>query len=129
MDHNEIIKFMQDFKCDFINQNDEMIIDLDYNIYFDIGMCNDVKDMEAYALLTMCRPIGKGIEYKKRKWRDLLKRFNEYFKCDLTREDMRKIYGELCYSNMENAVKKFIADGFPMDRISEYAAMRNQTVP
>lgn len=129
MEHSEIIKFMKDFKCDFINRNDEMIIDLDYNIYFKISVCNDVKDMEAYALLVLCRPIGKGIEYRKRKWRELLERFNEYFKCDLTRDDMQEIYCELCYLNMENAVKKFIADGFPMDRLGEYAAMRNKAVP
>lgn len=127
--HSEIIRFMRNFECDFINHNDEMIIDLDYNIYFCIDICDSVQDLEANTLLALCRPIGKGIEKRKRKWRELLERFNDYFGTQLTREDMCEIYVHLCYSRMGEAVKKFIADGFPMDRIEEYAAMRKQVVP
>lgn len=126
MEHNEIIKFMRDFGCDFINRNNEMIIDLDYNIYFSLNICDSVQDMEIYALLVLCRPIGKGIEYRKRKWRELLKRFNDYFKIELTREDMYEIYVHLCYLNMEDAVKRFIADGLPVSRLEEYGAMRKK---
>lgn len=126
MEHNEIIKFMRDFGCDFINRNNEMIIDLDYNIYFSLNICDSVQDMEIYALLVLCRPIGKGIEYRKRKWRELLKRFNDYFKIELTREDMSEIYVHLCYLNMEDAVKRFIADGLPVSRLEEYGAMRKK---
>lgn len=123
----EVFTFMKKFGADFINSNNELIIDLDYNIYFSLNNCKTIEDVEASTVLVLCRPIGKGIRYEKRKWRDLLKRFNTYFKCELTREDMREIYSELCYSGMMEGMKLFISDGFKMDQIKKYAKMRNKT--
>lgn len=124
----ELFRFMKKFGADFINSNNELIIDFDYNIYFSLNNCKTIEDVEASSLLVLCRPIGKGIRYEKRKWRELLKRFNTYFKCELTREDMREIYGELCYSGMLEALKQFIADGFKMDQLEKYAKMRVKNV-
>lgn len=120
----ELFLFMKKIGAEFINYNNELILDLEYNIYFSLNNCHSLADIEASALLVLCRPVGKGISFKKRKWRELLKRFNSYFNCDLTREDMREIYGELCYSGMVEATKQFIADGFQMDNIQKYAEMR-----
>ncbi|MEN0587142.1 hypothetical protein [Kurthia gibsonii] len=124
----EVFQFMKKFGAEFINYNNELIIDLDYNIYFSLNNCHSIADVEASTLLALCRPIGKGIRYKKRKWRDLLKRFNSYFNCELTREDMREIYGELCYSGMLKVTSQFIEEGFQMDQLQKYARMRKKVL-
>lgn len=128
LQYQEVFGFMKKFGTEFINYNNELIIDLDYNIYISLNTCETLADVEASALLVLCRPIGKGIQYEKRKWKTLLNQFNSYFGCELTRKDMCEIYGELCYTGMLEALQKFIADGFPMDNLQKYANMRKKVI-
>ncbi|WP_342532687.1 hypothetical protein MHB40_14635 [Lysinibacillus sp. FSL K6-0057] len=62
LDLNEVFQFMQEFKCDFINRFCEIIIDEATNTYVSINECRSLEDVKARILMTMCRPIGKGLE-------------------------------------------------------------------
>lgn len=76
-----------------------------------------MEDVKAKVLMSMCRPIGKGLELKHAN--RLLDRFNKYFNTNLTREDMRKIYCDLCYSSKLEENKDFIKRGFPMHELKD----------
>lgn len=128
LQYQEVFTFMKKFGADYINSNNELILDFDYNIFFSLNTCNTLEDVEASTLLVLCRPIGKGIRYEKRKWKTLLNQFNSYFGCELTREDMYEIYVELCYTGMLEALHKLIADDFPMDNLQKYANMRKKEI-
>jgi len=114
---NEVFQFMQEFKCDFINRFCEIIIDESTNTYVSINECKSLEDVKARILMSMCRPIGKVLELSHANI--LLERFNKYFSTDLSRQDMRKIYVELCYSSKLEENKEFIKRGFPVHELKD----------
>lgn len=114
---NEVFKFMQEFGCDFLNCTGEIIIDQLTNTYTSIIGCESVDDVKARILMSMCRPIGKGLDlYHANR---LLDRFNKYFNTELTRNDMLKIYRDLCYSSKLEENKEFIKRGFPVHELKD----------
>ncbi|PKH09826.1 hypothetical protein [Planomicrobium sp. MB-3u-38] len=115
LDYSEVFKFMQEFQVDYLNRYQEMIIDEPTNTYVSIKTCKDMDDVKTFVVFALCRPIGKGLE--KRKANMLLKRVNQYFEMDLTREDMHLMYGELCYLDKFEKFKDFIKRGFPMHEL------------
>lgn len=115
LDYNEVFQFMLDFEIDFINRFKELIIDELTNTYTSIVGCKNIEDIKTYVVFSLCRPIGKGLEI--RDANRLLKRFNRYFKVELTREDMLLMYQELCYVSKVDDFKDFIRRGFPMEKI------------
>jgi|GEM_PF-5952812 len=114
---NEVFQFMQEFKCDFINRFCEIIIDEPTNTYVSINECKSLDDVKARILMSICRPIGKGLELSHAN--RLLERFNKYFSTNLTRKDMLKIYRDLCYSSKLEENKEFIKRGFPVQELKE----------
>ena len=118
MNYDQIMSLMRLFPIDYLNRFDELIIDEKTNIYSYIGGCESIEDVEACLILSLCRPIGKGLD--KNDANRLLERVNGYFCVELTREDMLSIYTHLCYADYVKQVKKFIEDGFPIDRIKQY---------
>lgn len=120
LDYNEIVKFMKDFKADFLNRYGELIIDEPTNTYAIIKKCKDIRDVELYVVFSLCRPIGKGLDEKDAK--RLLHKINKYFKVNLTKGDMHLMYRELCYVDKLDQFKDFIRRGFPMDELSWFNA-------
>lgn len=115
LNYNEVFQFMREFGVDFINRYNELIIDEPTNTYVGIENCKDIEDVKTYVVFALCRPIGKGLEdYPAKR---LLNRFNNYFGTELTREDMRLMYGELCYTHKLNEFKDFIKRGFPINEL------------
>ncbi|AUO14772.1 hypothetical protein [Priestia megaterium] len=115
LDFNEVFQFMKKFSVDYVNRFGEMIIDHKTNIYLPLSECKDLADIETWSVFVLCRPIGKGLEDKDAK--RLLKRVNAYFETKLTQEDMRAMYGELCYREKLGEFKDFIKRGFPMNEL------------
>lgn len=115
LNYNELYQFMREFGVDFLNMYGEMIIDNKTNTYTHITGCNDLDDVKTRVIYVMCRPIGKGLE--KRDAFRLLKRVNDYFKTQLTKDDMLLMYQELCYERKLPEFKDFIKRGFPMDEL------------
>jgi hypothetical protein len=115
LDYNEVFKFMIDFGIDFINRYEELIIDQPTNTYVCIKACKDIEDVKTYVVFALCRPIGKGLENKPAT--RLLNRLNKYFDVQLTKEDMRLMYQELCYMHKFDDFKSFIKRGFPMEEL------------
>ena len=115
LDYNEVFQFMQEFKVDFMNMYGEMIIDEKTNVYTFITNCKDMEDVKTRVVYALCRPIGKGLE--KRDAFRLLKRVNDYFKTELTKDDMLLMYQDLCYERKLPEFKDFIKRGFPMDEL------------
>ena len=115
LDYNEVFKFMTDFGVDFINRYGELIIDQPTNTYTTIKGCKDIEDVKTYVVFSLCRPIGKGLEDKAAT--RLLKRVNNYFNVNLTKEDVRLMYQELCYTSKVEEFKSFINRGFPMNEL------------
>jgi hypothetical protein len=115
IDYNQVFEFMQKFNADFINRFEEMIIDRKNNIWIPLKECNNLEDIETWAIMVLCRPIGKALEDKDAK--RLLKRVNDYFQSNLSTRDMRIIYGELCYREKIGDMKEFIKRGFPMEEL------------
>jgi hypothetical protein len=112
VNYHEVVKFMKDFGIDILNRFDELIIDMKTNTYAYIGGCNTFEDVRMRVVYALCRPIGKGLEIKDSN--RLLKKLNDYFKVNLTREDMLLMYQELCYTSKMEEFKAFIKDGFPI---------------
>jgi hypothetical protein len=117
LDYNEVFKFMVEFEVDFINRYGELIIDEPTNTYTSINGCKNIEDVKTRVVFSLCRPIGKGLENKPAM--RLLKRLNNYFNVDLTKDDMRLMYGELCYVEKIDEFKRFIQRGFPMDELTD----------
>lgn len=116
LDHNEVFAFMQAFPVDFLNNKNELIIDDTTDTFVSINGCTSIEDVKARVVYAMCRPIGKGLEtYQAER---LLKRLNHYFGTELTRNDMRRMYGELCYPHMLDTLKRFIDRGFPVAELT-----------
>lgn len=115
LDYNEVFKFMKEFGVDFLNRYKELIIDEKTNTFTHIEGCNDLDDIKTRVVYAMCRPIGKGLEERDSK--RLLNRVNEYFKTELTKEDMLLMYQKLCYPHKFAEFRTFIKLGFPMDEL------------
>jgi hypothetical protein len=115
VNYNEVIRFMKEFKIDVLNRFDELIIDMPNNIWANIKGCEDFDDVKTRVVYSLCRPIGKGLEEKAAD--RLLVKFNEYFKVNLTRDDMLLMYAELCYTSKIEEFKSFINRGFPMNEL------------
>jgi hypothetical protein len=115
LDYNEVFQFMREFGIDILNKYNELIIDNKWNIYTNLDSCKDLEDVKTHVVLSLCRPIGKGLDEKDAK--RLLHKVNKYFKTNLTRQDMRLIYQELCYSSKLEESKSFIKRGFPMNEL------------
>lgn len=112
LNYLEVLAFMKKFGADFINANNELIIDERTNTYVGLHDCKNMEDVKVMVVFALCRPIGKGLE--KKDATRLLKKVNAYFGLELTREDMRLMYGELCYLHKLDAFKSFIDRGFPI---------------
>jgi hypothetical protein len=117
LNYNEVFQFMRDFGVDFLNRYEELIIDEPTNTYVCIKNCKNIEDVKLYVVFSLCRPIGKGLEDKPAT--RILGRFNKYFNTNLTREDMRLMYGELCYETKLDHFKDFIRRGFPMEELKK----------
>lgn len=117
LDYNEVMQFMKDFGIDFINSCGELIIDEHTNTYTFIKNCKDIEEVKLRVVYSLCRPIGKGLEERDAK--RLLKKFNKYFKVNLTREDLRLMYGELCFDSKIEQLKDFIKRGFPINELKD----------
>ena len=115
LNYNEVFQFMQDFEIDCLNRYGELIIDEKTNTYAIIESCKNIEDVKLYTVFSLCRPIGKGLDSKDAM--RLLKKFNRYFKVNLTREDMRLMYGELCYERKIEVFRDFMKRGFPMEEL------------
>lgn len=115
LDYNEVYRFMQDFGIDALNRFNELIIDVPTNTYATIEECEDVEDVRMRVVFNLCRPIGKGLE--KEQANMLLRKLNNYFKTELTRENLRLMYGELCYRSKFEEFKCFIRRGFPIEEL------------
>jgi hypothetical protein len=92
-----------------------LIIDQPTNTYTTINQCKDIEDVKTHVVFSLCRPIGKGLEDKVAT--RLLKQVNNYFNVDLTKDDMRLMYQELCYTSKLDEFKSFIKRGFPMNEL------------
>lgn len=117
LDFNEVMKFMKEFKVDLLNRFGEFIIDEPTNTYVGINQCKDIEEVKLYVVFALCRPIGKGLD--ERDANRLLKRFNEYFKVNLTRIDLLLMYQELCYMRELERFKDFVKRNFPMDELKK----------
>ncbi len=120
LDFNEVVKFMREFGVDLLNRYGELIIDEPTNTYVYINPCKDIEDVKTYVVFALCRPIGKGLD--KKDANRLLRRINKYFKVNLSREDMRQMYAQLCYTDKLDDFKDFIKRGFPIDELKEVTA-------
>jgi hypothetical protein len=120
LDYNEVFQFMREFGIDFINRYYELIIDEPTNTYVSIQTCKDIEDVKTYVVFALCRPIGKGLD--KKPATRLLNRLNNYFGTELTREDMRLMYAELCYTDKLDEFKDFMKRGFPIDELKKVTA-------
>ncbi|MBM7598243.1 hypothetical protein JOC34_000600 [Virgibacillus halotolerans] len=115
LDYNEIVQFMKEFEVDLLNRFGELIIDEPTSTYACINNCKDIDEVKTRVVYNLCRPIGKGLDATPAK--RLLNRLNKYFDTDLTKEDMRLMYQELCYVRKLDEFKSFIKRGFPMDEL------------
>lgn len=117
LDYNQVFSFMKEFGIDIINKYNELIIDEPTNTYVNIENCKDIEEVKTYVIFALCRPIGKGLgDIPANR---LLKRVNNYFKVNLTKEDMRLMYAELCYIDKIDEFKDFIERGFPIEELKE----------
>lgn len=115
---SEVLQVAKDFQADFINPNGEIIIHAKKNIYAYVLDAADVKEVEARVVMSMMRPISKGQPTKTAN--ELLHRINYKYAKQLTRADFEQMYIHLCYSRSVPDVVRFIAAGFPMDRVEQY---------
>jgi len=112
LDYNDVFQFMKEFEANSLNRFGELIIDEPTNSYVIIKNCRDIEELKLYVVYSICRPIGKGLQENNAK--RLLRKFNKYFKVNLTRSDFRLIYAELCYESKLGELKDFIKRGFPV---------------
>jgi len=115
LDYNEVFEFMKEFEIDLLNRFGELIIDEPTNTYVIIKDCKDFEEVKTRVVYALCRPIGKGLD--DRPAERLLERLNNYFETSLTREDMRLMYGKLCYLSKLGEFHDFIKRGFPIDEL------------
>jgi hypothetical protein len=115
LDYNEVFQFMKEFDIDILNKYEELIIDEPSNTYTSIKNCESIEEVKVHVVFSLCRPIGKGLE--SRTANRLLKNLNKYFNVNLTREDMRLMYQELCYIDKLDQFKEFIKRGFPVEEL------------
>lgn len=120
LDYNGLVQFMKVFKIDYLNRFGELIIDEKTNTYTNIENCEGIDDVELHVVYSLCRPIYKGLDNKHAT--RLLKRVNDYFEVNLTKEDMGLMYQELCYTTKLEEFKDFIKRGFPMEELKNIPA-------
>ena len=120
LNYAEVFRFMKEYGCDCINENNELIIDLKTNTYTYLGDAPTIEHVKAKVLMSVCRPIYKGLP--PRQANQFLRRFNDYFKTELTRDDMGLIYQHLCYGHMIIENVDFIQRGFPMNELKRMSA-------
>jgi hypothetical protein len=117
LDYNEVFQFMKDFRINYLNCYNELIIDEPTNVYTTIHHCKDIDDVKTSVVFAICRPIGKGLQNKPAT--RILNKFNNYFGVELTKEDMLLMYQELCYTGKLESFKGFIKRGFPMEELKQ----------
>lgn len=115
LNYNEVLTFMKEFGVDCMTSNGELVFDIGTNTYADINHCRDIDDVKGTTIYNLCRPIGKGLDNQTANM--LLSRVNDYFKTDLSRDDMRLMYRELCYRDKFEEFKSFVKRGFPMEEL------------
>ncbi|QTB21594.1 hypothetical protein J1907_17870 [Lysinibacillus sphaericus] len=115
LDYNEVFQFMKEFKVDLLNRFGELIIDEPTNTYVTIKDCKDIEDVKTYVVFALCRPISKGLGEQASS--RLLKRLNDYFNVNLTKQDCLLMYRDLCYVSKLEQFKDFIKRGFPLDEL------------
>ena len=126
LDYNEVFKFMRDFRIDYINRFNELIIDEPTNTYVSIEKCKDIKEVETYVMFALCRPISKGLNDKASS--RLLQRVNRYFGTELTKDDLLLMYQELCYTHKLQDFNDFIERGFPMEELKKSIEIKQQKI-
>lgn len=120
LDYNDVIQLMRDFGAESINEYNEVIFDSQHNIYASISHCESTEDVRATFFYALVRPICK--QYVNTFGPGMLKTIvNPLFRTNLTVDDMRTIYRQLCYPEKLDNLKHFIRDGFPMAEIKNYA--------
>lgn len=117
LNYNDVFNFMKEFGIDLVNRYEELIIDEPTNTYVSIKSCENMEDVKTRVVFALCRPIGKGLEPSASK--RLLKRLNDYFNVNLTREDMHLMYQKLCYLSKLDELKSFIKRGFPTNELKD----------
>lgn len=117
--HETILEVMRRFDIPFMNAAGELIIDVKENVYCSTEGIETPEEIEASIVMSVTRPIYKGLS--ERKALALLDRINRRYDTLLTRDDMGDMYKHLCLWRLLPNFQRFIADGFPMDKIEEYA--------
>lgn len=120
LDYNEVFQFMREFEVDLLNRYNELVIDEPTNTFASIKHCQDIEEVKANVVMALCRPISKGLE--SRASTRLLKRINDYFSVNLTKQDMLLMYNELCYESKKEEFKDFVKRGFPMEELRTKSA-------
>ena len=115
LDYNEVFQFMKEFEVDLLNRFGELIIDEPTNTYVTIKDCNDIEEVKTYVVFALCRPISKGLGEQASS--RLLKRLNDYFNVNLTKQDCLLMYRDLCSVSKLEKFKDFIKRGFPIDEL------------
>lgn len=115
VDYKEVFELMKNFNIPVITYNEELIFDIKENVFIYIGDCKDIEDVKVRIVLGLSRPICKGL--KPRLANELLRRFNKFFGCNLTKKDFYDIYLVLCYYDKESIenCKKFMRNNFDME--------------
>lgn len=112
LDYNEVFRFMREYGIDVLNRFGELIIDMPTNTFTTLNDCESIEEVQLRVVYSICRPIAKGLEEKDA--HRLLKRFNAYFKTELTREDFYMMYRDFCSESTLPAFREFMRRGFPV---------------
>lgn len=115
---SDALEVAKDFGADFINPQGEIILNVRWNVYAGTNGVESKIDLETWVVMSMTRPICKGIPTKAAN--QMLGRLNRRYGTELTREDVGEMYRCLCYRDTFDGLKRFISDGFPIERIEEY---------
>lgn len=115
LNYEEVFELMKGFGIPVLTYNKELIFDIKENVYVYIGGCEDITDVKVRIVLGLSRPICKGL--KSRIANELLRKFNAYFNCKLTKKDFAEIYLKLCYTDEEsiNNCERFVSNNFDME--------------
>lgn len=116
--HENILEVMRRFEIPFMTGAGELIIDVKKNVYCSTAGIESIEEIEASIVMSLTRPIYKGLPAKQALV--LLEKVNKRYNTLLTRDDMGDMYTHLCRWHLLPAFQKFIADGFPVDRVAEY---------
>ncbi len=115
---------MNIFYGSFINHNKELILIPKTNLYFYLGDVNTVDEVK-YKLLEWCsRSCFKAMPYrytkKNKEYQDnVLRKVNECFDMEFTREQMELIYTKLGNCINHELTMKFVSSGYDMKLLEE----------